>query len=286
MTSQASTSDDARRVLRTSAAAFVLLSIIGVVYAAQHWVVGGPQGRLPWSRNLSDALIQWWTWAALAPAVLALAAKAPIQPGSVGRGLTLYLAAGAAASTVHLLTVALLLRGFDMVTPGEAFARTVSNLFKKRVGLDLLTFWALVLLGHAAAYHARWRSQEQAARRLGEDGVQPKPAAQKLAVRGRAGTILVDPADVAWIEAAGNYVVLHTPGGEHMMRATLDEILAQLGDGFVRISRSTLVSLAQVAALGERTPQGDMTLTLRDGARLRLTRTYRHGALGRLPRPR
>lgn len=275
-------------MLRASVAAFVLLSAIGVIYATQHWIVGVPNGRLSWPRNLADALIQWWTWAALAPAVLALSARAPIQPGRVPQGLGTFLIAGGVACLLQLLAVATLLRGFDMVTPGEAFGRTVSNLLKKRIGLSLLTFWALVLLGHVGVYHARWRGQAQAAERLGEalaDSRRPAGPA-KLAVRGRNGTVLVDTAQVGWIEAAGNYAVLHAGGSEHMMRATLDELTGQLGDRFVRINRSTLVNLEQVASLGDRSPQGDLTVTLACGERLRLTRTYRAGALERLPRPR
>ena len=58
--------------------------------------------------------------------------------------------------------------------------------------------------------------------------------------RGRFRLLPVD--DVRWIEAAANYVELHTAGGSHLVRMTLAETEARLsGQGFSRIHRGLLV---------------------------------------------
>ncbi len=76
---------------------------------------------------------------------------------------------------------------------------------------------------------------------------------------------LVDPAEIAWVEAAGNYVEIHVGGATHLARGTLasfEERLARAG--FVRVHRSRLVNRARVASL-KPTPSGDLEITLDDG---------------------
>lgn len=56
-------------------------------------------------------------------------------------------------------------------------------------------------------------------------------------------------ADVLWLQAADNYVELHTAQRAHLLHRTLDALLADLGPGFVRIYRSRAVALAAVSAV-------------------------------------
>lgn len=262
--------------------AFGVMTLLGVVYAGQNWLVGGPYGSMTWPDNLGLSMVQWWGWALMAPAILALAVRRPIQPSSLTRDLLIYAGLCVAAVLLHLSVVAVTERGFGRVDPAEPLAVTVMNLAKKRAGLNLLTFWLLVLLGHVVAYHARWRRE-----RRPEQMLQGPATAGRLAVRGRGGDIvLIDAASVLRVEAAGNYAILHLDDSRHMIRATLDDLLKQLGEAFARVNRSALVNLQEVSALGDRSTQGDLTLVMRDGASVRLTRTYRQAVIARLPQPR
>ena len=74
--------------------------------------------------------------------------------------------------------------------------------------------------------------------------------------------------DIAWVEAAGNYVVLHTAVGELKLRETLSAMERELEPwDFVRVHRSHLVNLD---AVREVQPwfHGDQRLVLTDGTEL------------------
>lgn len=274
------------RVSVLTVGAFGMLTGFGLLFAVQNWLTGGPHAEFAWPRNLGLSMAQWWTWALLAPAIFALTMVRPIGGDDPARRTALYVAVGLALAAFHLCIVASVEQMLGRVTPGEAWLETLWNLTRKRAGVNLLTYGLLVLLGHAAFYHARWRAGEREARPLGDDRERDENVPPiRFAVRKRSTTVIVEAAEILWVEAAGNYVVLHVAGAEHVMRGTLDEISGRLGEGFVRISRSALVRVAEIEMIGDRSPQGDLVVTLRAGARLRLTRTYRASALERLPSP-
>jgi two-component system, LytTR family, response regulator len=97
----------------------------------------------------------------------------------------------------------------------------------------------------------------------------------RLLVRHGQKSILIRTADVDWVEAAQNYVVLHAAGESYMIRGTLQELEARLDPRrFIRIHRSTLVNLDRVEELHPWS-HGDYEVVLTDGSRLRLSRRYR-----------
>lgn len=94
-----------------------------------------------------------------------------------------------------------------------------------------------------------------------------------LEVRDGARRVFVPVADILWVEAAGNYVELHTRGGAVLHRASLVQIERRLA-GFVRIHRSRLVSRAAVAQV-ETKSSGDFNLRLTSGETLAGSRRFR-----------
>lgn len=59
--------------------------------------------------------------------------------------------------------------------------------------------------------------------------------------------MFLDPEEVDLLESEGNYVRIRTRRNEHLVRSTLKEMAQRLEPhGFVRISRSAVVSLACV----------------------------------------
>ncbi len=103
---------------------------------------------------------------------------------------------------------------------------------------------------------------------------QPKPAL-RLAVKTEGRVLLVRTADVDWIEAADNYVVLHAGPQTHLLRETLTSIESRLDSArFLRISRSTIVNIEQIREL-QPLFHGEHVVILRDGTRLTLSRTHR-----------
>lgn len=81
--------------------------------------------------------------------------------------------------------------------------------------------------------------------------------------------------EIDWIEADGYYAKLHAGARTHLYRASLSALEKQLDpDEFVRIHRSTIVRVSRVREL-EPYFHGEYTVVLADGARLKLSRTYR-----------
>ncbi|MBK6296361.1 MAG: response regulator transcription factor [Rhodoferax sp.] len=109
---------------------------------------------------------------------------------------------------------------------------------------------------------------------------QPPPSQLLISDLGRVHVVSV--AEILWLEAADNYVVVHHAQGAPLMRRTLAGLLADLGPGFVRTHRSSAVALAQVVQL-QRLAKGDATVLLRDGAQVACSRQYRAALLARLP---
>lgn len=261
----------------STAIAIVALTGFALVFAMQNWISGGPYGRLVWPRNITVALVQWWTWGVLAPPIILLAARYPLIVPSRAR-LGAWTLGLAVAFLLHLTLVTGIERALDRVAPGEPLDLTFTNLLRKRAGIDLLTLASLALLGHAALLYGLWQQRSSARVEERNNG-----EGELLAVPKGDRTVFISPKDIRWIEAAGNYVIVHAGSEEHMVRATLDRLSVRLGQDFVRTSRSALVNVRAITGTKAPTRNGDRTLILQCGRELRLTRKFRSSVLERLP---
>jgi two-component system LytT family response regulator len=123
------------------------------------------------------------------------------------------------------------------------------------------------------------RLNEEALRTLAQEvhreQIAGEPYLTRLVVRTAQKRVIVEVSDIDWVEARGDYLALHAAGEVYIHRGTLNSLAQRLDPAeFVRIHRSTLVRLSRVKQL-EPYFHGDYLLTLRDGTRLRLSRTYR-----------
>lgn len=99
----------------------------------------------------------------------------------------------------------------------------------------------------------------------------------RLEVRDGARVSWLAPAEIERVEAAGNYVELHTAGGVVLHRATLAGVEGVLAPhGFVRIHRSRLVRRAAVREMVT-TASGDFEATLASGVVVVGSRRFRVG---------
>ena len=79
--------------------------------------------------------------------------------------------------------------------------------------------------------------------------------------------------EIEWIEAAGNYVLLHVGDQRHMLLEAMQELEAKLDPArFLRIHRSRIVNLQAITALSPQ-PYGEYELILRSGARISSSRS-------------
>ncbi|WP_298329497.1 LytTR family DNA-binding domain-containing protein [Asticcacaulis sp.] len=100
-------------------------------------------------------------------------------------------------------------------------------------------------------------------------------ARRKLEIRDGGRTVFVDPAEVLWIEAAGNYVEVHTADKVWLTRGVLTAWEAQLAEaGFLRVHRSRLVNRQHIQAI-EPVPSGDVRIRLTDDRQIVGSRRYK-----------
>jgi two-component system LytT family response regulator len=98
---------------------------------------------------------------------------------------------------------------------------------------------------------------------------------RRFAVRTGERVTFVDPEEVDWVEAAGNYVLLHVRAATHILRETMTALETQLpANTFLRVSRSAIVNLRRVKELQTIAP-GDHLAILVDGQRVPMTRSVR-----------
>ncbi|MEM8599933.1 MAG: LytTR family DNA-binding domain-containing protein [Bacteroidota bacterium] len=116
-----------------------------------------------------------------------------------------------------------------------------------------------------ARVHERQAASEPAASETTPDRIMVKSGGQ---------IVFVEVAAIDWVEAAGDYMVLHVGDRRHLIRETMAALERQLAPhGFVRIHRSTLVNLDRVATLRP-SDHGDYRVRLRNDTTLRLSRRY------------
>lgn len=106
----------------------------------------------------------------------------------------------------------------------------------------------------------------------------PRQWPEKISIRDGNDIHLVRVDDIRWIDAAGDYMCLHTPAGTHIMRSTMKQLESMLDpERFVRVHRSTIVNARDV--VGAHTLEsGDMLLHLEGGGRVKVSRGCRERA--------
>lgn len=98
---------------------------------------------------------------------------------------------------------------------------------------------------------------------------------ERLAVKSNGRIVFLRLTDIDLVEGADNYVKLYAGNETHMLRETMAALEEKLPrDRFVRISRSAIVNIESVKELHPLF-HGEYTVSLRNGTRVTLTRTYR-----------
>lgn len=133
--------------------------------------------------------------------------------------------------------------------------------------------------GYETAWRSKLSSGCRAFRKL-RSGKQPLLAEEALARRylerirvdQEAGAGSLDVAEVMWIQAADNDVVIHTSNRAFSQRGRLWAFEASLDpQRFCRVNRCVLVNIAACARV-ERTSSRKAAVVLKDGRRVLLTR--------------
>lgn len=250
--------------------AFALL-IFAAMIGSSYWMEAGRAGiPVPvWHIVVNEATSIVIVFAAT-PAVFAWAAR--LDPHRIGWPLVIlgHLAGMVAFAAVHIGGMTLLRL---LVYPlfGGSYGIGDDPLL-----LSLIYEGRKDALAYAAMVLGAWLLE--AALRKPEPVVITKaaePSRRRLEIRDGARREYLDPAEILFVEAAGNYVELHLPGRALLQRQTLSAMESELAAlGFIRIHRSRLVNRRHVQAV-ESNESGDFTLRLSDGRQIAGSRRFR-----------
>jgi two-component system LytT family response regulator len=134
----------------------------------------------------------------------------------------------------------------------------------------------------------RWHDHESSASRveritrLLRDLSAPAACPERISLKVDGEIIFLDPAAIRWVESAGNYATVHLNGRPRLIRDTLANMEARLEPfGFVRISRSAVVSVLAINAVKPRR-FGEYSVRLHDSTELTLSRSYREAFFRRV----
>lgn len=133
-------------------------------------------------------------------------------------------------------------------------------------------------LGRARTHLQRTRSGEVATRLLAllhDVRPQPAPPADRLVIKTSGRVVFLKSEEIDWVEAAANYVRIHTGHDEYLMRETMNAFEAKLDSRrFMRIHRSIIVNLEKIKEL-QPCNNGEYIVVLRNGKELSLSRSFR-----------
>ncbi len=97
---------------------------------------------------------------------------------------------------------------------------------------------------------------------------------ERLIVKSSGRVFFVRAEDIDWVEAAGNYVKIHTKSEAHLLRESMKNMEGKLDPKtFVRIHRSAIVNIDRIKEL-EPWFHGEYVVILRDGTRLTASRVF------------
>jgi two-component system LytT family response regulator len=165
------------------------------------------------------------------------------------------------AFEIHALDY--LLKPLNETRFNESLARARAAVANTRDGSMIRRFWQMTKELRAAP------------------GQNPPSMADRIPVKSHGRVIIVNVAEIDWVEADADYVSVHVGAKSWLLRETIAAAEARLAlSGFVRIHRSTLVNIYRVRELLPLS-KGEFTVVLLDGTELKLSRNYRF-ALERL----
>lgn len=102
----------------------------------------------------------------------------------------------------------------------------------------------------------------------------PQKYLKRLAVRSAGKTVFVDVEDIDWMEAAENYVQLHTSRARHLLHVPMNTLEKSLDpETFLRVHRSIIVNVGRIKEL-QPGPHGEYVITLHNDVRLQSGRSY------------
>jgi two-component system LytT family sensor kinase len=131
------------RIMRRWIVWFAGWTVVVLLFAGQFYTYDAVHGVAgPLSQYLRWAMQEWYPWAILAPVVLWLARRYPLEPGHRARVLPIHVGASIVFAIVSLLGDAVADHLIDRTS--DSIGANVLHLLSKHTAISILTYWILL----------------------------------------------------------------------------------------------------------------------------------------------
>jgi len=233
-------------------------------------------------------MIPWigtYTIASMIPNKIAIAGVA-IVVSSVLRAIYRAALQPSGAKRVVVVAIASIVGGavWDGITAmiiGRSTIHQLARLGILESGVPQLSgifYHALVMLSWSFAYLSLSRSQHRLVSAAvavpeRESGSTHEGPFERLLARDGRRSLLLGIDEIDWIEADGDYVRVHASGKNHLIRERMVRLEGSLPGDYVRIHRSAIVNVTRIREMILQ-PNREYSVILRDGTKLKASRTY------------
>lgn len=225
---------------------------------------------IDWGSLVQGRLLAWGTCAAFVPPLYLLTTLIPIGRSAWWIAVPAHLVASVLA-TVGKYTLFVPMARTLNPDSTMVWVDTVKSGFFG----ELMFYWAMIGLAHAVFYFTREGKQHEPQTATGD---QKRPVGSRIAVSVGARTELIILAELEWVAAQGNYILIYTCNRRLLVRHTLHGFASKLPGNFVQASRSAIVNLDRVERV-EPLGEGKWRLHLLGGTSIPLGRTHKDQVL-------
>jgi two-component system, LytTR family, sensor kinase len=164
---------------------FGLWTLVGLLFSTQWYItstiVGPP---ITWFYAFTWVMTDWYAWGALAPFVIALGRRYPIDQATWRAAIAIHLAAAVGFALVHPVLFALATYWTPPAQlPAMSFWTLLANLVAKKCLTNIVTYAAILGVGHVFEYYGRFRERELRASQLEGQLVRARLRALEMQLR-------------------------------------------------------------------------------------------------------
>jgi hypothetical protein len=276
---------------------FAAATALGTTLAWQRWSGWRYQNKPPfWSAEyIQPQLIPWYAWAVIAPLLMLALHRVASREMPKWRRIAAYVGLAVLAISLQAVVQGFVLGwwwSFPSLVPVDPAWHIVDQL-KHQSTMSVLVVWVIGAMYHATrtapsatadpstSLGMTAPSLGMTAPSLGTTAPAPgstsgsTPATGPIALKGADRMWLVYPAQIDWVEADGDYVIVHTAGDRHRIRERISALEQRLPpDQLVRVSRSAIVNIASIREI-QPWFRGNHLVILRDGTKVTTGARYR-----------
>ncbi len=252
----------------------------GLFFGTQNYVrdiYSGGKASLP--GYLMGWLLCGYSWGILTVPILRFERRFSFLRTGISRFLLIHLPSAAIFAAVQLALYTGIASVLSLISGSEnrSFAELYTRLFVREFQSSYLVY--LAIMATVTIYHRLAGTQKT-------ELLSNKPETanghinrgtylKRIPVKQNGRIILIDAAEIDWIESYGNYLFLHAGDRRHLVRETMSAMEHRLDpERFIRIRRSAIISTDRIEELRP-IQNGEYQVVLKGGRRLVSTRRFR-----------